>query len=232
MFLYLLGRDSYHNHNQQIINSSFVVSLRQNSTNEYMLRDTLFFEKGERLFFTADQHWHHARIISYCQRPFSSVEEMDEKLITNWNNVVGDDDIVFHLGDFAKGGSSEWSRLLQRLKGKIYLILGNHDLKSIGAGFSRFEGVCMQMIINVKGQRIYLNHYPFLCYGGAYRNTWQLFAHVHTCPAKTGKDFSRLSMLFPTQYDVGVDNNNFTPVSFEQIETIIRRQIENAKFCK
>ena len=197
-----------------------------------MNRDTLFFEKGERLFFTGDQHWHHARIIEYCQRPFANVDEMDEKLITNWNNVVGDDDIVFHLGDFAKGGSSEWSRLLKRLKGKIYLILGNHDLKTIGAGFSRLEGIAMQMIINVEGQIIYLNHYPFLCYGGAYRNTWQLFAHVHTCPAKTGKDFSRLSMLFPTQYDVGVDNNNFTPVSFEQIETIIRRQIENAKFCK
>lgn len=125
-----------------------------------MIRDTLFFEKGERLFFTADHHWHHERIIKYCQRPFSNVEEMDEKLITNWNNVVGDDDIVFHLGDFAKGGSSEWSRLLQRLKGKIYLILGNHDLKTIGASFSRLEDVAMQMIINVEGQRIYLNHSP------------------------------------------------------------------------
>lgn len=197
-----------------------------------MLKDTLFFENGEHLFSTADQHWHHARIIEYCQRPFSNVEEMDEKLITNWNNVVGDDDIVFHLGDFAKGGSSEWSRLLQRLKGKIYLILGNHDLKTIGASFSRLEGAAMQMIINVDGQRIYLNHYPFLCYGGAYPNIWQLFAHVHTCPAKAGIDFSRLSMLFPTQYDVGVDNNNFTPVSYGQIKTIIRRQIENAKLCK
>ena len=197
-----------------------------------MIRDTLFFEKGERLFFIVVHHWHHERIIKYCQRPFSNVEEMDEKLITNWNNVVGDDDIVFHLGDFAKGGSSEWSHLLQRLMGKIYLILGNHDLKTIGASFSRLEDVAMQMIINVEGQRIYLNHYPFLCYGGAYRNTWQLFAHVHTCHAKAGKDFSRLSMLFPTQYDVGVDNNNFTTVSYGQIKTIIGRQIENAKFCK
>ena len=139
-----------------------------------MFRDTLYFSKKERLFFTADTHWGHRNIIKYCQRPFSCIEEMDDALITNWNRVVGKDDIIFHLGDFAMGGSAEWSRLLQKLNGKIYLILGNHDMKTIGAGFSRLEGVAMQMLINVKGQKIYLNHYPFLCYGGAYRNTWQL----------------------------------------------------------
>ena len=139
-----------------------------------MFKDTLYFSKSERLFFTADTHWGHRNIIKYCQRPFSCIEEMDDALITNWNRVVGKDDIIFHLGDFAMGGSAEWSRLLQKLNGKIYLILGNHDMKTIGAGFSRLEGVAMQMLINVKGQKIYLNHYPFLCYGGAYRNTWQL----------------------------------------------------------
>ena len=67
---------------------------------------------------------------------------------------------------------------------------------------------------------------PFLCYGGAYKDTWQLFGHVHTSKNNTGKDASRLNMLFPTQYDVGVDNNNFTPVSFDQVKTIIQKQVE------
>ena len=151
---------------------------------------------------------------------------MDDALIANWNRVVGKDDIIFHLGDFAMGGSAEWSRLLQKLNGKIYLILGNHDMKTIGAGFSRLEGVAMQMLINVKGQIIYLNHYPFLCYGGAYRNTWQLYGHVHTGPANRGLDAPRLKMMLPTQYDVGVDNNNYIPVSFEQVKRSIRKQIE------
>ena len=191
-----------------------------------MNRDILFFEKAERLFFTSDTHFGHRNIIKYCQRPFSCIEEMDDALIANWNRVVGKDDIIFHLGDFAMGGSAEWSRLLQKLNGKIYLILGNHDLKTIGAGFSRLEGVAMQMLINVKGQIIYLNHYPFLCYGGAYRNTWQLYGHVHTCPANRGLDVPRLKMLMSMQYDVGVDNNNYRPISFEQVKKIIRNQIE------
>ena len=191
-----------------------------------MNRDILFIEKAERLFFTSDTHFGHRNIIKYCQRPFSCIEEMDDALIANWNRVVGKDDIIFHLGDFAMGGSAEWSRLLQKLNGKIYLILGNHDLKTIGAGFSRLEGVAMQMLINVKGQIIYLNHYPFLCYGGAYRNTWQLYGHVHTGPANRGLDAPRLKMMLPTQYDVGVDNNNYIPVSFEQVKRSIRKQIE------
>ena len=191
-----------------------------------MNRDILFFEKAERLFFTSDTHFGHRNIIKYCQRPFSCIEEMDDALIANWNRVVGKDDIIFHLGDFAMGGSAEWSRLLQKLNGKIYLILGNHDMKTIGAGFSRLEGVAMQMLINVKGQKIYLNHYPFLCYGGAYRNTWQLYGHVHTGHANRGLDAPRLEMMLPTQYDVGVDNNNYIPVSFEQVKRSIRTQIE------
>ena len=152
---------------------------------------------------------------------------MNEVLIANWNCVVAQDDIVFHLGDFCLGGSSEWISILDRLNGKIYLILGNHDMKNIRQGYiNRFESVAMQMYIEVDKQKIYLNHCPFLCYGGSYDGTWQLFGHVHTSKSNTGKDASRLNMLFPTQYDVGVDNNDFAPVSYEQVKGIINRQIE------
>ena len=84
----------------------------------------------------------------------------------------------------------------------------------------------MQMHIEVDKQRIYLNHCPFLCYAGAYDGAWQLFGHVHTCENNIGRDAPRLNMIFPTQYDVGVDNNNFTPVSFEQVNRIIEKQVE------
>ena len=89
-----------------------------------------------------------------------------------------------------------------------------------------FEYITMQMYIEVDKQKIYLNHCPFLCYGGAFRDTWQLFGHVHTSKNNTGKDKSRLQMLFPTQYDVGVDNNDFTPVSFAQVKAIIEKQAD------
>ena len=92
-----------------------------------------------------------------------------------------------------------------------------------------FEQIAMQMYIEVDKQKIYLNHCPFLCYGGSYDDTWQLFGHVHTRRNNTGKDASRLSMLLPTQYDVGVDNNDFTPVSFAQVKAIIGKQIEQSR---
>ena len=81
------------------------------------------------------------------------------------------------------------------------------------------------MTICVGGQSIIQNHNPFLCYGGSNRNVWQLFGHVHSGPlSKTGLDVPRLNMLFPRQYDVGVDNNNFRPVSFVEVKRIIMDQ--------
>ena len=186
--------------------------------------------KGEKLYFTADTHFNHANIIKFCNRPFKSVEQMNETLITNWNSVISEDDIVFHLGDFCLGGAAEWTRLLDRLNGKIYLILGNHDLKNFRQGFiQRFEHVALQMFITVDKQKMYLSHYPFLCFEGGYKDIWQLFGHVHTRKNNTGIDAERLQYLYPTQYDVGVDNNDFKPVSFEGVKLIIDRQMEQQK---
>ena len=191
-------------------------------------RGVIKISRDEKIWFTADTHFGHKNIIRFCQRPFVDVEEMNHAMIENWNSVVGKDDLVFHLGDFSVGGAAEWTSLLDNLHGKIVLILGNHDMNNVNQGFMRrFLDIKMQMLISIGKQRIYLNHYPFLCYGGAYKNTWQLFGHVHTNDAQTGLDHSRLNNLFPTQYDVGVDNNNYAPVSFEQVEKIIRKQIKD-----
>ena len=85
------------------------------------------------------------------------------------------------------------------------------------------------MHIEVDKQKIYLNHYPFLCFDGGYKDVWQLFGHVHTRKNNTGIDAARLQYLYPTQYDVGVDNNNFMPVSFAQMKIIIEKQVEQLK---
>ena len=186
---------------------------------------------AEHTFFTSDTHFNHANIIRFCNRPFKDLEQMNEVMITNWNNAISKDDTVFHLGDFCLGGAAEWTKILDRLNGKIYLIMGNHDLKNIRQGFiSRFEHVAMQMRIEIGKKRIYLCHYPFLCFEGSYKDdVWQLFGHVHTRRSNSGIDAGRLQYLYPTQYDVGVDNNNFTPVSFGQVKRIIDKQVEQSK---
>ena len=77
---------------------------------------------GSRVFFTSDTHFNHTNIIRFCNRPFKDVSHMNETIISNWNRVVGHDDIVFHLGDFCLGGSAEWINVLSRLNGKILLL--------------------------------------------------------------------------------------------------------------
>ncbi|MBQ9310150.1 MAG: metallophosphoesterase [Bacteroidales bacterium] len=187
----------------------------------------MIFEPGD-VWFTSDTHFWHENIIRFCKRPFGSISEMNDELVRRWNETVPPDGIVFHLGDFAFGGPKQWNDVLSRLNGHIYLILGNHDMKQVRQGFmGRFVHVTQQMTIRVGGQPIVLNHNPFLCYGGSYRNVWQLFGHVHSGPlSDQGKDIGRLSVLFPRQYDVGVDNNDFRPVSFNEIKAIIEGQVK------
>ena len=80
------------------------------------------------IWVTSDTHFGHSNIIKYCNRPFSSVEEMDEALIQNWNSVVNKNDTVFVLGDmFFKINKELIVQIMNSLKGKKVLIIGNHD---------------------------------------------------------------------------------------------------------
>lgn len=186
------------------------------------------------IWFTSDTHWGHKNIIKFCSRPWNNVEEMDQGLIENWNSVVKENDIVFHLGDFAFATNGRWKEILSRLKGHHYLILGNHDESRYPGDktIELFEGVAYQMLLKIDNKyKVILNHYPFLCYAGTYRSpedcTIQLHGHVHEYPGAIGKDIDRLKHRFPYQYDVGVDNNDYTPVSWERIKSIIQSQVEN-----
>jgi calcineurin-like phosphoesterase family protein len=172
--------------------------------------------------------------MQYCDRPFSSIEEMNEKLISNWNSVVDPDATVFHLGDFAFGTISQWEEVRSRLNGEIHLILGNHDFHNYTNYRERLEkmfaSVTMQQVIEVGKHKIWMNHYPFLTFAGIYREknpAIELFGHVHLKPQSRGADTSRLDYALPTQYDVGVDLNNFTPVPFSVIHERIQYQRAN-----
>ena len=196
------------------------------------MKDIMKFPDGKKIFFTSDTHFGHRNVINFAGRPFSSVGEMDEALVDNWNKTVPKDGIIFHLGDFVHDGPSAWKRMLSKLNGTIYLVMGNHDFKNFNPGFysDRIKLVSQQMYIDVEGQKIYLNHNPFLAYGGAYNGTWQLFGHVHSGPeSKSGQDMPRLKHLFPTQYDVGVDNNNYRPISFYEVKAIMEKRLKGAE---
>ena len=189
-----------------------------------LLKPLKLDSNSQKIWFTSDTHFGHNNIIHFCKRPFSSIEEMDTTLIENWNQKVSPDDIVFHLGDFAFATNGRWKELLNILNGKKYLILGNHDIKRWPGDsiMSLFEDVSLKKLVKIDNKFIYLDHYPYLCYAGTYNtpetSVIQLFGHIHSGPKQTiGKDNDRLQYLFPYQYDVGVDNNNYAPISYDEV---------------
>ena len=114
---------------------------------------TNFPESG--VFFTSDTHFNHKSILQLCNRPFNSIEEHDQKLIENWNSVVGVEDTVFHLGDFCFGNAQKWKEIRNQLNGHIILIIGNHDVKQVSQGIaSLFDYVTMQMRITINGRTV------------------------------------------------------------------------------
>ena len=113
---------------------------------------------------TLISYFRHGNIIKYCDRPFNSIQEMDHALIQNWNKVVSEDDIVFHLGDFAFADKSKWRQIANALKGKKYLIQGNHD-RSYDIPTECFEAVGDMMQVSIEYEdswhKFLLSHRPF-----------------------------------------------------------------------
>jgi calcineurin-like phosphoesterase family protein len=153
-----------------------------------------------KYFFTGDTHFGHFNILKYCNRPFNSIEEMDRVLIENWNSVVGEKDMVFHLGDFCFKTNP-----VERLKGKIILIKGNHDNQPI------MKSIVEAVVLSWEGKEIYLNHYP----SGIKEHVINFIGHVHE-KWKIRYQWNDKQRLYPI-VNVGVDAWNFKPVTLKEI---------------
>lgn len=113
--------------------------------------------KKKKVFITSDNHFSHKNIIRYCNRPFRSVEEMNNQMIDKWNKVVSEKDIVYHLGDFAFARNYEQIRKIRdRLNGHIILILGNHDKKL----FLEKAGIKVSKNDKIVVKNLILSHRP------------------------------------------------------------------------
>jgi calcineurin-like phosphoesterase family protein len=174
------------------------------------------------LWFTADTHFNHKSIIDYCGRPFSSVEEMNETIISNWNNVVSTKDHVYHLGDFAFGSNDSVRKIRYRLKGKIHLILGNHDYKNkVNRLSSCFTEVKDLLTLKHNKQKIILCHYCMNVWDSSHYNSWHLFGHSHNTWHTEAKSF-----------DVGVDSWEFKPISFDDVTRIMQGKPNNPNWVE
>ena len=190
---------------------------------------------GSSVYFTSDTHFGHSAILKLCERPWDNVEDHDKALINNWNSIVGIEDTVFHLGDFCFGNAQKWKQIREQLNGHIILILGNHDMRSMSQNIAAlFDHVTQQMYVTIDEKRVYLNHFPFLTFAHGSPSIYskdalafQAFGHVHTRKNNTGYDAGQLQYLYPTQYDVGVDFNDYKPISWEELNNRIQYQIDN-----
>ncbi len=164
-----------------------------------------------KVYFISDTHFGHASIIKYCKRPFSSAQEMDAMLIKYWNETVEPNDTVYHVGDFAFDRHPE--KYLNRLNGTKHLIQGNHDKQpSIKQGWASINDY---REIRVEGQIIILLHYAMRVWNKSHRGSWMLYGHSHgTLP----DDINALSI------DVGVDNHNYHPISFNDVKRIMAKK--------
>ena len=170
-----------------------------------------------KIFVTSDTHFNHINILKYESetRPFESVEEMNETIIANWNSVVGKEDIVYHLGDFFMGKLDEIEPILERLNGHIILIRGNHDSANRIELFKQ-HGIIVKDIdfITYKGRYFIMCHFPIAndefikMVRQDNSEVVDLYGHVHSNTEKGFHD---------GMYHVGMDTNDLTPITLEQI---------------
>lgn len=193
---------------------------------------TLKVEDPSKLFFVSDTHFGHFNIAKLCNRPYSSRSEMDQGLIDNWNSIVPEDGIVIHCGDFMlphKVGYKEYSKYINKLNGIIYLTRGNHDKIDLG-NYDNKLIVNDCLFVEVEKALIYAQHYPCLAFNGDI----QVFGHIHTLSngQVNGIDSDVVPKLKYNQYDVGVDQNNYTPINYTQLINIINEQQFTCKALK
>lgn len=160
-------------------------------------------------FFTADEHYSHKNIIIHCDRPFESAEEMDSVLIENHNSIVKPGDTVIHGGDFCFTSKQDIAEsYLKQLNGNHIVLRGSHDywLKD---GHEIWEK-------KIEDEHVVVCHYAMRVWPRSHFNSWQLYGHSHGRLDPVGK-----------QWDVGVDNNNYHPVSFEELKKIMSESPDN-----
>ncbi len=197
----------------------------------------LTLNKGQKLWFTSDTHYNHANICSATTkwtdpvtcREFKTLEHMNAHLVGNINEMVGQDDILFHLGDWSFGGFEQIELFRNQIVCRnIHIITGNHDhhIENNREGIqSIFSSVNKYLNLNVKWnvgtplmgeQRFALMHFPIASWDNMAKGAIHLHGHVHFEP--------RLRIGAGKMMDVGVDGNGLYPIEMSEVLRLMRNQ--------
>lgn len=166
------------------------------------------------IWVVSDTHFGHDNIIKYCNRPFTNAKEADQLMIDNWNSVVKEGDIVYHLGDVYFGESGRHA--LTKLKGRKRLILGNHDNGKDKLLHNTFQKIMVWRMFPELG--LLLTHVPVhessleRYYGATHAeverfdNLVNVHGHIHDKPSPS-----------PLHRNVSVEQTNYTPINIEEL---------------
>jgi calcineurin-like phosphoesterase family protein len=165
-----------------------------------------------KIFFTSDLHFGHANVIKYCNRPYATVDEMDDGLIKSWNSTVGKNDKVWILGDVFFCKAERAKEIMHQLHGEKHLILGNHDkmIRNQAPVQKLFDMIHPPLVKeHIDGVTVIMCHYPLLTWEKAHYGSFMLHGHAHGKIAFDPK-FRRL--------DVGVDVHGYAPIAWQDIK--------------
>ena len=206
----------------------------------------IILEKGQKLFFTSDTHYNHSNICSAttswakgegATRKFDSLEKMNDTLVNNINEVVGENDILFHLGDWSFGGFDKIPEFRNRIICKnVHLLLGNHDhhieknkedIRRLFSSVNQYLELQVKYNMNTPIQgvvNLVLMHYPIASWNNMNKGWIHLHGHVHLPSDK------RIAQ--GRAMDVGVDGNNLKPVSLKEVLGLRERPVKNLSIPK
>lgn len=186
-----------------------------------------------KIFVCSDLHFNHDRQFIWGARGFNSIEEMNEAIIERHNSKVNPEDEVYVCGDLCLGGCVEGitarnQALIERLNGRIHIILGNHDTPAritMYAMCKNVEEIVYATMIHYRGYHFYLSHFPTLTANlekeSLKQCTINLFGHSHQ------KD--NFYNDIPFMYHVGVDSHDCYPILLDDAIEEMKNKVKECK---
>ena len=174
------------------------------------------------IYFISDTHFNHTNIIKYCNRPFKDINEMNETIIKNWNELVTNDDIVYHLGDIAFGIKEDAIDIISLLNGKKYIVRGNHDKWNVNFYESCGLTILRNPPIKLEKYKLLLSHVP-VSDKLIPKDYINLHGHIHNKNL-----YECIENYLPSEYslekhiNISCDVTNFKPISIEDILSKVR----------
>lgn len=190
-------------------------------------------QPGQNIYFTSDTHYNHTNICGGVSkwtnkggcRAYDTLDHMNSVLVNNINAIVGENDILFHLGDWSFGGIESIFKFRERIVCKnIHLVLGNHDhhikhnKQNTRELFTSVSSMINLTIVDISGNShtFILFHYPIASWPYMSDGVIHLHGHVHLPP--------RLKLSAGKAMDVGVDGNHMNPYMLNEIVRIMHKQ--------